>query len=127
MSAERKLGVVIAEDESEIRGLVALFLESEDFTVYQASDGQTALDLCSDRAKEIDILLTDLGLPGIGGIELIEQVRALRPSIKIIGTTGFGRANVRQEVTKAGGDEFIAKPYVVEDLVVLVKKLAGRS
>jgi two-component system, response regulator, stage 0 sporulation protein F len=127
MSSNRKLGVLIAEDESEIRTLVALFLESEDFTVYQAADGQAALDLCNDRANEIDILLTDLGLPGIGGVELIEQVRLLRPSIKIIGTTGFGRANVREEVTKAGGDEFIAKPFLVEDLVVLVKKLAGRS
>jgi DNA-binding response OmpR family regulator len=58
---------------------------------------------------------------------LISKTRALKPSVKIIGASGYGRATVRDEVIKAGGDEFIGKPFVVEELIATAKKLLGRT
>jgi DNA-binding response OmpR family regulator len=120
-------GVLIVEDESEIRGLLRLVFEAESFTVYHAGDGVEALEQFTANAGDIALVITDLGLPRLGGVELIEKVRALKPSVKIIGSSGYSRANIREEVMNAGGDMFIAKPYVVAQLIKSSKDLLGRE
>jgi DNA-binding response OmpR family regulator len=77
--------ILISEDEADINNLLTLILESENFHVYQAFDGQAALDMFSAHQDEIDLLVTDLGLPKMGGVELIAAVRKMKPSLKIIG------------------------------------------
>ncbi len=120
-------GVLIAEDEEEIRGLLAMIFEMEQFTVFQAVDGQHALEIFIEHKGEIGLLITDLGLPRLGGVELIEKVRALKPTIRIIGSSGYGRANVREEVLAAGGDIFLPKPFVAAELVQQAKQLLAIS
>jgi len=119
--------VLVVEDQDEIRKLVALLFEMEQFTVYQATTGLQALHTFEEHRDEIILLLTDLGLPEMGGLELVERVRAMKPNTKIIGTSGYGRQNIREELLKAGGDEFIPKPFVVDELVKISKRLLGRS
>lgn len=119
--------VLISEDEVDINNLLSLILEGEHFNVFQAFDGVAALEMFSAHRDEIDLVVTDLGLPKMGGVELIEQIRKLKPSVKIIGASGFGRNNVREEVMQAGGDEFMPKPYVTSDLVSTAKRLLGLS
>lgn len=122
---EKQPTVLISEDEADINNLLALILRAEDFSVIQAFDGISALEAFAAHQDEIDLLVTDLGLPKMGGIELIEKVRQMKPSVKIIGASGFGRNNVREEVMQAGADEFMPKPYVTSDLLALAKKLLG--
>lgn len=119
--------ILISEDEVDINNLLTLVLQLENFNVLQAFDGLTAYETFLARKDEIDLVVTDLGLPKMGGVELIEKVRGLKPSVKIIGASGFGRVNVREEVMNAGADEFMPKPYITADLVLLAKKLLGRS
>ncbi len=121
--ADRQLTILISEDEADINGLLALILQAENFNVYQAFDGMAALETFIAHQDEIDLLVTDLGLPKLGGVELIAKIRKMKPSVKIIGASGFGRNNVREEVMQAGGDEFLPKPYVTSELVALAKKL----
>lgn len=115
--------ILISEDEADINNLLAIILQSEGFNTLQAFDGEAALETFAAHKDEIDLLVTDLGLPKLGGVELIEKVRKLKPSVKIIGASGFGRNNVREEVMSAGGDEFMPKPYVTAELVELAKRL----
>jgi DNA-binding response OmpR family regulator len=117
--------VLISEDEVDINNLLAVILQAENFLVYQAFDGASALEMFAEHQAEIDLLVTDLGLPKMGGVELIEKVRKIKPSVKIIGASGFGRNNVREEVLHAGGDEFLPKPYVTADLLIVARKLLG--
>jgi DNA-binding response OmpR family regulator len=121
----QQLGVLIAEDEDEIRDLVSSILTLEKFKVFQAVDGTSALETFTKHSDEIALVITDLGLPGLGGLELIEQIRNLSPSVRIIGISGFGHFNVREKIVKAGADEFIAKPFVMDDLIILAKQLLG--
>ncbi|MEK7249932.1 MAG: response regulator [Bacteroidota bacterium] len=123
--AEKKPTILISEDEADINNLLTLILQSENFHVLQAFDGLSALETFTAHQDEIDLLVTDLGLPKIGGVELIEKVRKMKPSLKIIGASGFGRNNVREEVMQAGADEFMPKPYVTSDLLDLAKRLLG--
>jgi DNA-binding response OmpR family regulator len=115
--------ILISEDEFDINNLLSIILQSEGFNTLQAFDGQSALETFTAHRDEIDLLVTDLGLPKLGGVELIEKVRKLKPSVKIIGASGFGRVNVRDEVMNAGADEFLPKPYVTAELVALAKRL----
>jgi two-component system cell cycle sensor histidine kinase/response regulator CckA len=119
--------VLISEDEIDINNLLTVILQAENFTVLQAFDGQAALDTFTTHADEIDLLVTDLGLPKMGGVELIERVRKMKPSVKIIGASGFGRNNVREEVMRAGADEFLPKPYVTAELVSTARRLLGTT
>lgn len=122
-----KPAILIAEDEPEIRYLLAMVFEAENFRVYQANDGEEALHILGDHLEEIELLITDLGLPKVEGVDLIQKARAMKPMLKIIGASGFGRKNVEEEVLNAGGDEFIPKPFVTGELVQAAKHLLGKE
>ena len=123
MTARKRLGLLIAEDEEELRILLASVLEVEGYKVFQARDGQAGVDLLQEHLDEIVVVITDLGLPIVSGLELIQKARALKPSLKIVGCSGYGRATVRDEVLNAGGDEFQPKPFIVGDLIDMLKHL----
>jgi len=127
MSEASKPGILIVEDDLEIRILLAEVFRINNFEVYQAHDGQDAIRVFRENQDKISVMVTDLGLPNLGGVELIEMIRAMKPSMKIIGSSGYGRANVREEVLKAGGDQFIAKPYITSDLIRTVRNLLEPS
>ncbi len=116
-------GVLIAEDDEEIRRLLAVVFRLENFVVYEAEDGIEAKEIFTRHADAIHLVITDLGLPGLGGVELIEQIRTISQSVKIIGASGFGKSNVVEEVMNAGGDEFLSKPFNTEDLMSLIRRL----
>jgi two-component system, OmpR family, KDP operon response regulator KdpE len=116
-------GILIAEDELELRILLSALFEMEGFAVFQAEDGISAMETFSARRDSIDLLITDLGLPGLGGLELIMKIRAIKPSVKIIAASGYGRATIREEVLQAGGDLFYPKPFSVDDILLAAKQL----
>jgi len=121
--AGRPAGLLLVEDEFEIRTLLAEVFRIERYVIFQAADGREALSVFRENMDRIDLMITDLGLPNLGGIELIEQVRVLKPSLLIIGSSGYGRANIRDEVLEAGGDEFLPKPYVTTQLIERVRSM----
>ena len=114
-------GVLVVEDDSALRTLFLLLLEAEGFRVFEAGDGQAGLDTLSAHAGDIGVVITDCGLPRVGGVELIARVRAVHPEVKIIGTSGFGANNVRAMVLAAGADEFFPKPFSIPDVIRRVK------
>lgn len=118
-------GILIVEDDDEIRRLLALVLRLEGYRVDEAADGNAALEQFIAERERIAMVLTDLGLPGLGGLDLIRALRDAAPGVPIVGASGFGHANMRDEVLAAGGTEFLSKPFVTGDLVALVRRLAG--
>jgi len=122
MSENHNVGLLIVEDDIEIRILLSEVFRIEQFEVYQASDGEEGLNVFIAHQDKIALVITDLGLPKLGGVELIERIRAIKPAVKIIGSSGYGRINIREEVLQAGGDEFIPKPYVTAELIKTVRR-----
>jgi len=123
LTARKRPGLLIAEDENELRILLASVLEAEGYKVFQAGNGQEGIDLLEKHLDEIVVVITDLGLPIVSGLDLIQKARKLKPSLKIIGSSGYGRATVRDEVLNAGGDEFQPKPFIVGELMDTLKRL----
>ncbi len=90
--AASEKAILIAEDESEIRELLAMLLEGDGFRVFTAEDGRAALALLEDRSDDIGLLITDLGLPKLGGMELVQHARKLIPSLAVIAASGYGHS-----------------------------------
>ena len=116
-------GVLVVEDAGDLRRLFGIMLSAAQFEVFEAADGIEGLKALEDHPGAIHLVLTDLGLPGLGGVELISQVRATRPTVKIIGTSGFGSRNVREMVLRAGADEFFSKPFSMGEVIEKVKTM----
>ncbi|MEK9135601.1 MAG: response regulator [Bacteroidota bacterium] len=117
--------ILIAEDEVEIRELMAMLFENEGITVYKAPDGQAALDMLGEHRTEINLLVTDLGLPKLGGIELIHKAKQMVPSLKILAASGYSHSDMRAELAKEGVAEFFPKPFSPVDLLAAAKRLLG--
>jgi len=123
MDQAGKKGVLVVEDDRDLRTLFGAVLAAENFVVFEADDGLIGLKTLQDHSASIDVVLTDMGIPGIGGLELIARVREAKPSVKIIGTSGFGASDVREMAMRAGADEFFPKPFAVSEVIEKLKRL----
>jgi two-component system, cell cycle sensor histidine kinase and response regulator CckA len=118
--------VLLVEDEAELRSLFAVLLEMESITVFQAEDGEQALQVFEEHRDEIGLLITDLGLPHVGGVDLIGRMRAMKPSMRILGTSGLSADEVREMVITAGADDFIPKPFSPQEAIEKVRTYLPR-
>jgi two-component system, cell cycle sensor histidine kinase and response regulator CckA len=81
--------ILLVEDEKGVRELAREYLEMSGYTVIEAEDGHTALELASMHAGTIHLLMTDVVMPGISGRELAERVKRLRPKISVLYMSGY--------------------------------------
>ena len=117
--------VLVVEDAKPLRGLICEALSAAGCTVLSARDGREALQIVNERKGVIDLLLTDVIMPGISGPALAKQVRSLRPRTKILFMSGYSGEFLPDMLTP--GVSFIQKPFTVADLARKIHKmLAGK-
>jgi two-component system, cell cycle sensor histidine kinase and response regulator CckA len=115
--------VLLAEDEESVRALARLALQSHGFAVVEARDGQEALVVCQRQDQTIHLLVTDVVMPKISGRQLVDQVLALRPGLKVLYLSGYtDDAVVRHGVVEAGVP-FLQKPFTPTMLVRKVREV----
>jgi CheY-like chemotaxis protein len=108
-TAERRLRVVVAEDNPDARELLQLALEQRGHCVEPCVDGRTAIERA--LAARPDAMLIDLGLPGSDGFQVARTIRgALGPGVRLIALTGYGQPGDRERALAAGFDDFLVKP-----------------
>jgi len=118
---------LIAEDEPDLLEVVECMLEDLGMTVMSASNGEDALVLQEEHEGKIDILLTDVLMPGINGVKLAELFTSLRPETKVMFMSGFPASGGMAPVELPLDSVFIAKPVVYEKLIqVLCFTLVGK-
>ena len=118
--------VLVVEDEVAVRMLVIEVLEEFGYRVLEAPDGTTALPYL-EGDQRIDLLLSDIGLPGINGRQLAEMARQHRPDLKVLFITGYApNAEIRDEFLAPGMD-MLAKPFSIDTLAAKVSELIGRD
>ncbi len=120
ISLEERPRVLVVDDERVICEILADFLEMEGFSVTTAEDGHAALAELS--RSNYDLVLSDLKMPKIGGIELLDAIQAHTPNIVTIIMTGFGTVETAINAMKRGAYDYILKPFKVEEVVHAIRR-----
>lgn len=114
--------VLVVEDESQVRGLTVMSLRELGYTVIHAEDAITALQQI-DAHPEINLLFTDIVMPGMNGRKLADEVILRRGSMKVLFTTGFTRNAVVHGGVLDAGVNFISKPFTIEQLAAKISSV----
>ncbi len=122
-SGDDPLRVLVVEDEDTIRRVIVGYLQQEAYEVTEAADGNTAVDLARSHTPEVIVL--DLGLPGIDGIEVCRQVRAFTDAY-IIMLTARGDEVDKLIGLSVGADDYLTKPFSPRELVARIKVMLRR-
>jgi CheY-like chemotaxis protein len=118
--------VLLAEDEAAVRTLAARVLKGRGFRVLEAQDGGEALRLAEAHADEIDLLLTDITMPVLGGRELAERFRHVCPAAKILFMSGHPESVIAHAGVLDPGVAYVAKPFTPDQISNRVRDvLAG--
>ncbi len=122
MSAYR---VLVVDDQREVRRALCAAIETlgQDFEVIDVPSGEEAMLVLSSGT--FDLLVSDVRLPGITGIELLRKLKKLKPDMHVILVTGLMEAHYRQEVADAGADAFFLKPIDTADFLDAVERTLG--
>lgn len=116
--------VLLVEDETLVRGMVTSVLQEQGYKVLTATNGDEALRLDREHAgEEIHLLLTDVVMPSMGGQELSNQLRAIRPNIKVLFTSGYSDDTVVHHGILESGIEFMQKPFSPATLARRVRQV----
>jgi DNA-binding response OmpR family regulator len=117
---EAALGhVLLIEDDPRVREIVERGLGDRGFTFSCASDGESGLDLVAEL--DVDLLLLDLILPDMDGLEILEQVRAVKPELPVVALTALDDTGSKVGGLDAGADDYITKPFSIEELAARVR------
>lgn len=113
--------ILVVDDERDICRALEFLLSREGYKVATAYSGQDALKKI--EAEEFDLVITDLKMEGITGMEVLERAVALRPNMIVIIMTAFGSVESAVEAMKKGAGDYIVKPFINEDVKMTVKRL----
>ena len=113
--------ILVVEDEELIRLAVSKALSKRGFSVMNASDGTTAMELIRTHKDDIDVILLDVTLPGKSSREVFEEVQRLRPRLKMILTSAYGKETVDGAFAGLRVEYFIRKPFPLGDLVRMLE------
>jgi len=117
--------VFIIEDEASLRELLRTVLEPRGYKVLTASDGAEAIDVLLREPATIDAVLLDLNLPEINGLDVFKTLRRIRPETKVLVISGNITAEVRREMSSLGQEEFLPKPYQLDELGRRLRSVLG--
>lgn len=116
--------VLLIDDDPSLRDLVAEHLAEHGFTVIEAADGESGLEAA--RGQSADLVILDLGLPGISGLEVLRQLRETT-MLPVILLTGLGHETDRVLGLELGADDYVVKPFSPRELVARVRALLRRT
>lgn len=112
--------ILIIDDSMLSRRMLRKILEEASYEVIEASDGYSAIELFS--LEKPDLVMLDLTMPGINGFDVLKQLKAIKPSAKVIVASADVQTMTRDLVFSLGADGFINKPFVAEEIIDLIKK-----
>jgi two-component system, cell cycle sensor histidine kinase and response regulator CckA len=122
MASARTL--LIVEDDPMVREVTALTLETEGYAILVAGDGKEALEILAQNPS-VDLLLTDVIMPGMSGFVLAEHAKRLRPSLPVLYVSGYADEGMKND-SGVGLDEIIRKPFRAPQLTAEIERALGQ-
>ncbi len=125
-AAEPALRALVADDDADLLELIGLLLRREGFVVVEASNGNDVLGLADDDS-EANLLITDVQMPGISGLEVLAQMRLHHPSVPVILMTSFAAEELCDRAERDGAAAVLKKPFSMGALREVVARHARRD
>ena len=119
---EERGRVMVVDDEESVRNLLQRTLEGAGYNVVTAANGQEALETMSEPELEIGVMLLDIKMPGISGIEVLQQIAITHPLICVIMATAVVDTTTAIEAMKLGAYDYVTKPFNLDDVVLAVHR-----
>ncbi|MEI6883678.1 MAG: ATP-binding protein [Bacteroidota bacterium] len=120
----RKLKILVVEDDEDSQNLMRIIFDKLGKVFLTAASGSEAIELCKAN-PDIDLVLMDIRMPEMDGLEATREIRKFNREVVIVAQTAYGLTGDREKALKAGCNEYISKPVVIEELKSLIKKLFG--
>ena len=120
----RKSKILVVEDEEAIRDLIALNLETEGYAVITAQNGQEAIELF--EAQKFDAIVLDVMMPEINGFDVCKIIRLTNHMVPVLFLSAKSNSGDRIEGLKLGADDYMTKPFSLEEFLLRIKKLVTR-
>ena len=111
--------ILIVDDDAEIRSLCEDSLSHENYQVMTSANGEDAYELA--QSENFDLVLSDIRMPGMDGLELFDNLRKINPDQTVIMFSGFGDADAAVEAIKRGAFDYLSKPLILDELKVTIK------
>lgn len=118
--------VLVVEDEPVVRALILEVLADLGYKALEAWDGPSGLKVLESKQR-VDLLVTDVGLPGLNGRQLADYARLVRPDLKVLFITGYAEQAAMASGFLAPGMEMITKPFAIEDLATRIREIMERA
>jgi two-component system, response regulator, stage 0 sporulation protein F len=106
--------ILIVDDQNGIRVLLTEVFSNEGYHTFQASNGKLALEIV--RNESPDLVLLDMKIPGMDGLDILKHVKIIDPSIKVIMMTAYGELDMIKEATELGAIMHFTKPFDIDEL-----------
>src|SRR5215468_8283972 len=116
--------ILVVDDETTAQHTLGMFLETEGYRVATAGSGEEALARIA--AQEFDVIVADVVMPGVSGLEVLERSRELSPGAAVILMTGHATVEMAIEALRKGACDYLQKPFVLHELARCVQRLLKR-
>ena len=114
--------ILLVDDEMGILNIGSDILKIYGYRTFTASSGESALELYEDKKGEIDLVVLDIGMPGMGGHKCFEELLKIDPDVKVIVASGYALEGKVKEMLNAGASGFISKPYQLSELLKKIRE-----
>ena len=112
---------MLVEDDNVISALLKIILTGSGYNIVVAGDGEEAVKIYNGHQPKFDLVISDLGLPKLGGVELFTKLYYENPELKFIASSGFSGQDLIVSLKKMGVKAFIPKPFIPEDLIKILR------
>lgn len=123
---QRPLRVLIVDDELEVRELLADYFAEVGYEVSAAPDGTAAVDELTANPAKYQLVISDLRMPGIDGLGVLEAAKKANPSIAVIIVTGYASVDSAVRAVRMGAYDYVTKPFTLGQIEVIVRRAAER-
>lgn len=118
--------ILVVDDEASIRKRCVRLLARQGYSVVGAGESHAALELIQGKNNPFDVLLVDIRMPGMDGLDLLDRVKAIDASVEVIVMTGYATVETAVKAMKSGAYDYLVKPFDVDELVHVVKNVAEK-
>jgi two-component system cell cycle sensor histidine kinase/response regulator CckA len=115
--------VMLIEDEAPVRAFASRALKLRGYEVLEAASAEEALDLLADPLLHVDVLVSDVVMPGMDGPSCVREARKMRPDVKVVLVSGYAEDSLKRSMEGLEDCHFLPKPFSLNDLTAKVKDL----